>query len=101
MSDRYDDAVGLQVMRYALESISDEMHQTVVRAARSTNIKDRQDTSSALFALDGKVIAQTEYATPLHLGTKGRQNVRDLVLQYPDVIAWVEKTQATRTLATH
>ena len=29
-------------------------------------------------------------STPLHLGTKGKQNVRDLVLQYPDVMAWVD-----------
>ena len=29
-------------------------------------------------------------STPLHLGTKGKNNVRDLVLQYPDVIAWVD-----------
>ena len=25
----------------------------------------------------------------MHFGTKGRQNVRDLLLQYPDVVAWV------------
>ncbi|MFL5886256.1 MAG: hypothetical protein ACJ77M_14385 [Thermoleophilaceae bacterium] len=34
-------------------------------------------------------------STPLHLGTKGKQNVRDLLLQYPDVIAWVDGHEHT------
>jgi N-methylhydantoinase B len=63
------DPVDLQVMRHALESVADEMHHALVRTARSTNIKDRQDTSSAIYAVDGRVIAQSEFATPLHLGT--------------------------------
>ena len=63
------DPVGIQVLQYALGSITDEMHTTLVRTSRSTNIKDREDTSSALFTADGRVYAQSEYATPVHLGT--------------------------------
>ena len=62
-------AIELTVFRYAIETIAEEMHTTVVRTARSTNIKDRQDTSSAIYDTGGHVIAQSEVATPVHLGT--------------------------------
>jgi N-methylhydantoinase B len=63
------DPVRLAVFRYALETIAEEMHATVVRTGRSTNIKDRQDTSSAIYDAVGDVVAQSEVATPVHLGT--------------------------------
>jgi N-methylhydantoinase B len=63
------DPVRLAVFRYALETIAEEMHATVVRTGRSTNIKDRQDTSSAIYDAGGEVVAQSEVATPVHLGT--------------------------------
>ncbi len=63
------DAVQLAVFRYAIETIAEEMHATVVRTGRSTNIKDRQDTSSAIYDASGRVVAQSEVATPVHLGT--------------------------------
>jgi N-methylhydantoinase B len=63
------DAIHLVVFRYAIDTIAEEMHTTVVRTARSTNIKDRQDTSSAIYDASGHVIAQSEVATPVHLGT--------------------------------
>lgn len=57
------------ILRYALETIAEEMHATVVRTGRSTNIKDREDTSSAIYDKTGNVVAQSEVATPVHLGT--------------------------------
>jgi N-methylhydantoinase B len=63
------DPVAVQVMRFAVSAIAEEMHATLVRTARSTNIKDRQDTSSAIYTADGDVVAQSEVATPVHLGT--------------------------------
>lgn len=63
------DPVQLAVFRYALETVAEEMHATVVRTGRSTNIKDRQDTSSAIYDAGGDVVAQSEVATPVHLGT--------------------------------
>jgi N-methylhydantoinase B len=63
------DAIQLAVFRYAIETIAEEMHATVVRTARSTNIKDREDTSSAIYDPTGEVVAQSEVATPVHLGT--------------------------------
>src|SRR6185295_4854578 len=63
------DAIQISVFRYALQTIAEEMHTTVVRTGRSTNIKDRQDTSSAIYDAGGDVVAQSEVATPVHLGT--------------------------------
>ena len=63
------DPVRLAVFRYAIETIAEEMHATVVRTGRSTNIKDREDTSSAIYDASGHVVAQSEVATPVHLGT--------------------------------
>jgi len=74
-------AVELAVFRYALETITEEMHTTLVRTARSTNIKDRQDTSSAIYDPRGAVVAQSEVATPVHLGTT-QYVVRSLLDQF-------------------
>jgi len=67
--DVLPDPIQLAVFRYAIETIAEEMHSTVVRTGRSTNIKDRQDTSSAIYDASGHVVAQSEVATPVHLGT--------------------------------
>src|SRR5438132_6421564 len=64
------DPIKVEVMRNALYSIADEMTAGLVHASYSTNIKDRRDCSCALYALDGQVIAMSEWGgTPLHLGT--------------------------------
>ena len=81
LSKRRGDAVQLAVFRYAIETIAEEMHATVVRTARSTNIKDRQDTSSAIYDAGGEVVAQSEVATPVHLGTT-HAVVRHLLEQF-------------------
>jgi N-methylhydantoinase B len=62
------DPITLEVMRNALYSITDEMSAALVRTAYSTNIKDRRDCSCAFYTHDGKVVAQSEVGTPLHLG---------------------------------
>src|SRR5215218_5408300 len=43
------------------------MGAALVRSAFSTNIKERRDCSTALFAPDGRMIAQAEHI-PVHLG---------------------------------
>jgi N-methylhydantoinase B len=75
------DAVQLAVFRYAIETIAEEMHATVIRTGRSTNIKDRQDTSSAIYDAAGQVVAQSEVATPVHLGTT-HAVVRQLLTEF-------------------
>lgn len=59
--------VGLQVIGASLRAIAEEMGAALVRAAFSANIKERRDCSTALFAVDGRMIAQAEHI-PVHLG---------------------------------
>lgn len=49
-------------------SIAEEMGATLVKAAYSTNIKERKDCSCALFDAEGNTIAQAEHI-PIHLGS--------------------------------
>ena len=74
MSDRSDatpghgiDPVTLEVLRNQLESVAEEMGQTLIRGAYSPNIKERRDCSTALFGADGRMVAQAEHI-PVHLG---------------------------------
>jgi N-methylhydantoinase B len=59
--------IELQVIGSALRAVADEMGAALVRAAFSANIKERRDCSTALFAADGRMIAQAEHI-PVHLG---------------------------------
>jgi N-methylhydantoinase B len=61
------DPIKLEVMRNAYQSITEEMGAVLIRSAYSTNIKDRQDCSCALYSPEGEIIAQAEHI-PLHLG---------------------------------
>ena len=78
------DPITLEVMRNAFYSIADEMIVALVRASYSTNIKDRRDTSCALYTSEGDVVvvAQSEVGTPLHLGTM-QSAVRSAMASYP------------------
>jgi N-methylhydantoinase B len=59
--------IELQVLGSALRAVAEEMGAVLVRSAFSTNIKERRDCSTALFAPDGRMIAQAEHI-PVHLG---------------------------------
>jgi N-methylhydantoinase B len=59
--------IELQVIGSALRAVCEEMGAALVRAAFSANIKERRDCSAALFAPDGRMIAQAEHI-PVHLG---------------------------------
>src|SRR6056297_2962782 len=61
------DPVTLEVLRNQLESVAEEMGQTLIRGAYSPNIKERRDCSTALFDAEGQMIAQAEHI-PVHLG---------------------------------
>lgn len=61
------DAVSLSVLTNALVGIADEMLASLVRAAYSSNIKERRDCSTAIFDAAGRCIAQAA-AIPVHLG---------------------------------
>jgi N-methylhydantoinase B len=59
--------IQLQVVGSALRAVAEEMGAVLVRSAFSANIKERRDCSTALFAPDGRMIAQAEHI-PVHLG---------------------------------
>jgi N-methylhydantoinase B len=61
------DPVTLQVMLGALRSTCDEMGAVLVRSAHSANIKERRDSSTALFDPAGQMVMQAEHI-PVHLG---------------------------------
>jgi len=59
--------IRLQVVGSALRAVAEEMGAVLVRSAFSANIKERRDCSTALFAPDGRMVAQAEHI-PVHLG---------------------------------
>jgi N-methylhydantoinase B len=59
--------IQLQVVGSALAAVAEEMGAVLVRSAFSANIKERRDCSTALFAADGRMVAQAEHI-PVHLG---------------------------------
>jgi N-methylhydantoinase B len=61
------DPVTLQVMLGALRSACDEMGAVLVRSAHSANIKERRDSSTALFDPAGQMVMQAKHI-PVHLG---------------------------------
>ena len=63
--------VELEILRNQLESVAEEMGEVLIRGAYSPNITERRDCSTALFAADGRLIAQAEHI-PVHLGAMPR-----------------------------
>jgi N-methylhydantoinase B len=61
------DPVTLSVLSSALSGIAEEMGAVLIRAAYSSNIKERRDCSTALFDASGEMVAQAEHI-PVHLG---------------------------------
>ena len=59
--------VELQVLGSALRAVAEEMGAVLIRSAFSANIKERRDCSTAIFADDGRMVAQAEHI-PVHLG---------------------------------
>jgi N-methylhydantoinase B len=66
VADRLD-AIELQIMLGSLGAACDEMGAVLIRAAHSSNIKERRDASTALFDADGQMVMQAEHI-PVHLG---------------------------------
>jgi N-methylhydantoinase B len=58
----------LEVFKNRFSSIAEEMGVTLNRTAFSPNIKERRDSSCAIFDKDGEMIAQAAHI-PVHLGS--------------------------------
>jgi N-methylhydantoinase B len=61
-------AITVEVIGSAFNSIVEEMGEALVRASHSTNIKERRDCSTALFDVNGETLCQAEHV-PMHLGS--------------------------------
>jgi N-methylhydantoinase B len=75
------DAITLEVIGSALQSIVEEMGETLIRAAYSTNIKERRDCSTALFDPAGNTIVQAAHV-PVHLSSL-MGVVQTILARYP------------------
>lgn len=62
------DAITMQVIRFAMEQVADEMGHTLVRTARSTVIKEIEDITCAVFDRYGNTIGQAHHAPMLLTG---------------------------------
>ncbi|HJR63579.1 MAG TPA: hydantoinase B/oxoprolinase family protein [Gemmatimonadaceae bacterium] len=61
------DPLALEVMAHAFAAVAEEMGAVLVRGALSPNIRERRDSSAALFDARGQMIAQAAHI-PVHLG---------------------------------
>ncbi len=75
------DRITLEVIGATLLSIAEEMGEALIKASYSSNIKERQDCSTAIFNMRGEVIAQAEHI-PMHLGSL-IMIVREILARYP------------------
>ena len=87
------DPITMQVIRYAMEQIADEMGRTLVRTARSTVIKEIVDISCAVFDRNGDTIAQAHHAPMLLTGFEIpmkslRANFSDEQLEDGDIVVF-------------
>ncbi len=62
------DPIELQVLTGALKAACEEMGAVLIGSARSSNIKERHDASTAVFDRHGEMVMQAEHI-PVHLGS--------------------------------
>ncbi len=68
MARKTADVITVEVIGNNLQMIAEEMGIVLVKAAYSTNMKERRDCSAALLDAEGNTLAQAEHV-PLHLGS--------------------------------
>jgi N-methylhydantoinase B len=62
------DPIAMEVFSNRLLSITEEMGNTLIRSAFSSNIKERKDCSVAIFNANGYLVVQAAHI-PIHLGS--------------------------------
>jgi N-methylhydantoinase B len=63
------DPITLEILSNALKSITDETFVALMRSAYSTNIKERNDHSTAIIDAQGRLIAQARQSLPVHISS--------------------------------
>jgi N-methylhydantoinase B len=82
------DPIQLQVLTGALRASCEEMGAVLIRSARSSNIKERHDASTALFDPHGEMVMQAEHI-PVHLGSMPAAVAAILAEDHSDGCPWV------------
>src|SRR5580698_4692352 len=82
------DPIELQVLTGALRAACAEMGVVLIRAAHSSNIKERRDASTALFDADGQMVMQAEHI-PVHLGAMPAAVAAVLGEQHAPGVSWI------------
>src|SRR3984885_14766749 len=62
------DPITIDITRYKLDGIANEMQATLLRSSFSPIVKEGLDASASLFSLDGATLAQS-CSIPIHLAT--------------------------------
>ncbi len=63
------DAIGLEILSNALRSIADESFVALMKSAYSTNIKERNDHSTAIVDPKGRLVVQASQSLPIHIAS--------------------------------
>ena len=79
------DAISLEVFKNMFISVSEEMGVALQRTSYSTNMKERQDFSCALFNPAAEMVAQAAHQ-PVHLGAMPA-SVQAALRTFPDGLA--------------
>jgi N-methylhydantoinase B len=82
------DPIELQIFTGALRAACEEMGVALIRSARSSNIKERRDASTALFDVDGQMVMQAEHI-PVHLGAMPAAVAAVLGEQHEHGVSWI------------
>jgi N-methylhydantoinase B len=82
------DPIELQVVAGALRAACEEMGVVLIRAAHSSNIKERRDASTALFDADGEMVMQAEHI-PVHLGAMPAAVAAVLGEEHAPGVSWI------------
>ncbi|MEA2324057.1 MAG: N-methylhydantoinase, partial [Solirubrobacteraceae bacterium] len=82
------DAVTLEVIRHGLVAGAEQMATSIERSAHSQVIREMLDYSTAIFATDGGIVAQST-RIPMHLNSMTRA-LRTLLREHYPVDEWQE-----------
>jgi len=63
------DPITVEILANALASVTDEAYIALMKAAYSTNIKERHDHSTAIMDARGRLVVQADQSLPIHLAS--------------------------------
>ncbi len=81
-ADHDIDPITLEILSNQLRSITDESFVALMKSAYSTNIKERNDHSTAVMDTRGRLVVQAEQSLPIHIASMAGL-MACLVAKYP------------------